>query len=248
MSDNKTNNHLVDIHTHITPNVDDGASSPEMSLEMLRSEAEQGGNAIILTPHSSAFSSSRRSARTNENMRKVQKAAAEAGIPVRIYQGCEIYTYREVMELLLRELAYKVLPSMNGTRYILAEFDTDRGDLEDAEYCLLRYLQAGWIPIIAHAERYCRTFASVENIKILKEMGCLVQLNYYDLAEEHNDEIRACAQALLQAELADMMGSDAHRMNHRRPKLTKGAEYIREHCRPEYAEDVLWRNAERLLL
>ena len=56
------------------------------------------------------------------------------------------------------------------------------------------------------------------------------------------------AQALLQAELADMMGSDAHRMNHRRPKLTKGADYIREHCRPEYAEDVLWRNAEKLLL
>ena len=245
---NKTKNHLVDTHTHITPNVDDGASSPEMSLEMLRSEAEQGGNVIFLTPHSSAFASSRLAARANENMRKVQKAAAEAGIPVRIYQGCEIYTYREIMELLLRDLEYKVLPSMNGTRYVLAEFDTDTGDLEDAKYCLQRYLKAGWIPIIAHAERYCRTFATAENIKILKEMGCLVQLNYYDLAEEPDDEVRACAQALLRAELADMMGSDAHRMNHRRPKLTKGADYIREHCRPEYAEDVLWRNAEKLLL
>jgi len=45
-----------------------------------------------------------------------------------------------------------------------------------------------------------------------------------------------------------MMGSDAHRMNHRRPKLTTGADYIREHCSPEYAENVLWRNAERMLL
>lgn len=248
MIDIKTKNHLVDTHTHITPNVDDGASSPDMSLEMLRSEAEQGGNVIFLTPHSSAFASSRLATRANENMRKVQKAAAEAGIPVRIYQGCEIYTYREIMELLLRDLEYKVLPSMNGTRYVLAEFDTDTGDLEYAKYCLQRYLKAGWIPIIAHAERYCRTFATAENIKILKEMGCLVQLNYYDLAEEPDDEVRACAQALLRAELADMMGSDAHRMNHRRPKLTKGADYIREHCRPEYAEDVLWRNAEKLLL
>ena len=47
MSDIKTENRLVDTHTHITPNVDDGANSPEMSLEMLRSEAEQGGSAVI---------------------------------------------------------------------------------------------------------------------------------------------------------------------------------------------------------
>ncbi len=43
MNDIKTNNRLIDTHTHITPNVDDGASSLEMSLEMLRSEAEQAG-------------------------------------------------------------------------------------------------------------------------------------------------------------------------------------------------------------
>ena len=246
--DKRVKYHLVDTHTHITPNVDDGASSPEMSLEMLRIEAEQGADAVILTPHSGAFASNWSAARTYENMRKVQEAAAKAGIPVRLYQGCEIYTYRKIMELLLRELEDGNLPSINGTQYILAEFDTDRGDLEDAKYCLHRYLKAGWIPIIAHAERYGHTFATVDNIKTLKEMGCLVQLNYYDLAEEPNDEIRTCAQALLHAELADMMGSDAHRMNHRRPKLTTGADYIREHCRPEYAEAVLWRNAEKLLL
>ena len=68
--DKRVKYHLIDTHTHITPNVDDGANSPEMSLEMLRSEAEQGGSAVILTPHSSAFASSRLSARTNENMRK----------------------------------------------------------------------------------------------------------------------------------------------------------------------------------
>ena len=109
------------------------------------------------------------------------------------------------------------------------------------------YLEEGWIPIIAHAERYCRTFATEENISILKEMGCLVQINYYDLAEEHDDEIRRCAQALVEAELADMTGSDCHRMNHRSPALEEGIRYIREHCRADYAEDLLWRNAQRLL-
>ena len=42
-------------------------------------------------------------------------------------------------------------------------------------------MEAGGIPIIAHAERYFRTFTTVENIWKLKEAGCLVQINCYDL-------------------------------------------------------------------
>ena len=136
---------------------------------------------------------------------------------------------------------------MNGTRYVMAEFDVYEVDIDDARYCLNSYLEKGWIPIIAHAERYCWTFASVENIRILKDMGCLVQVNYYDLIEEPNHDIRTCAQELLKAELVDMMGSDAHRTNHRPPKLVRGARYIRQNCRAEYAEDVLWRNVEKYL-
>ena len=180
-------------------------------------------------------------------MRRVQERAAAEGIPLQIYQGCEIYTYRDKMGRILQDLQGGRIPSMNGTRYVMAEFDIHEGNLEDARYCLNSYLEEGWIPIIAHAERYCWTFATVENIRILKDMGCLVQVNYYDLDEEPNFDIRTCAQNLLKAELVDMMGSDAHRSNHRPPKLVRGVRYIRENCRAEYAEDILWRNAERLL-
>ena len=234
-SDGRTTEYLIDTHTHIAPGVDDGAGSMEMSLAMLRSEAEQGAKVVFLTPHSSAFGGSR-TAYTLERMRKVQEAAVKEGLPIRICRGCEIYTERRQMEEILQDLKDGILPSMNGTRYVLAEFSTYRGNMDEAKYCLRR------------AERYCRTFATAENVKILKEMGCFVQLNFYDLAREPDDGIRSCAQALLQAELADMMGSDAHRMDHRRPELTSGADYIREHCRAEYAADVLWRNAAKLLL
>ena len=245
--EDRTTEYLIDTHTHIAPGVDDGAGSMEMSLAMLRSEAEQGAIVVFLTPHSSAFGGSR-TTYTLERMRKVQEAAAKEGLPIRICRGCEIYTERRQMEEILQDLKEGILPSMNGTRYVLAEFSTYWGNMDEAKYCLRRYLEEGWIPIIAHAERYCRTLATAENVKILKEMGCFVQLNFYDLAREPDDGIRSCAQALLQAELADMMGSDAHRMDHRRPELTSGADYIREHCRAEYAADVLWRNAAKLLL
>ena len=237
---------MIDIHTHITPNVDDGSSSIEMSLEMLRSEVAQGVTKVFLTPHSFAFET-KRPEDVYAKMRKVQERAAADGIPLQIYQGCEIYTYRDKMGRILQDLKGGRIPSMNGTRYVMAEFDVYEVDIDDARYCLNSYLEKGWIPIIAHAERYCWTFASVENIRILKDMGCLVQVNYYDLIEEPNHDIRTCAQELLKAELVDMMGSDAHRTNHRPPKLVRGARYIRQNCRAEYAEDVLWRNVEKYL-
>lgn len=243
----RSTEYLIDTHTHIAPNVDDGSSNMEMSLAMLRSEAEQGAKVVFLTPHSSAFGGTW-TAYTLERMQEVQEEAVKEGLPVQICRGCEIYTNRQQIEEILRELKDGILPSMNGTRYILAEFSVHRGNMDDAKHCLRRYLEEGWIPIIAHAERYCRTFATIENVKILKDMGCLVQLNFYDLARDKDDAIRSCAQALLQAELADMMGSDAHRMDHRKPELTSGADYICKHCRAEYAEDVLWRNAAKLLL
>ena len=237
---------LIDIHTHITPYVDDGSSSIEMSLDMLRSEVTQGVNKVFLTPHSFAFET-KRPEDVFAKMRKVKESAAAEGIHLQIYQGCEIYTYRNKMEQILQDLQSGKTPSMNGTRYVMAEFHVHEGDIEDAKYCLGRYLEEGWIPIIAHAERYCRTFTTVENIRMLKEMGCLVQANYYDLEEEHDDDIRRCAQNLVEAELVDMMGSDAHRIGHRPPKLARGERYIRKNCRAEYAEDILWRNAEKFL-
>ena len=237
---------LIDIHTHITPYVDDGSSSIEMSLDMLRSEVTQGVNKVFLTPHSFAFET-KRPEDVFAKMRKVKESAAAEGIHLQIYQGCEIYTYRNKMEQILQDLQSGKTPSMNGTRYVMAEFHVHEGDIEDAKYCLGRYLEEGWIPIIAHAERYCRTFTTVENIRMLKEMGCLVQANYYDLEEEHDDDIRRCAQNLVEAELVDMMGSDAHRIGHRPPKLARGERYIRKNCRAEYAEDMLWRNAEKFL-
>ena len=74
-SDGRTTEYLIDTHTHIAPGVDDGAGSMEMSLAMLRSEAEQGAKVVFLTPHSSAFGGNR-TAYTLERMRKVQEAAA----------------------------------------------------------------------------------------------------------------------------------------------------------------------------
>ena len=80
---------MIDIHTHITPNVDDGSSGIEMSLEMLRSEAAQGCSKVYLTPHSFAFETKRFEG-VYAKMKRVQEISAAEGIPLQIYQGSGI--------------------------------------------------------------------------------------------------------------------------------------------------------------
>lgn len=237
---------IIDIHTHTTPSVDDGSKSMEMSLQMLCSIADQGCDRILATPHNTAFIAGRHE-RTYRQIRRLQNAAAYANIPVRIYPGCEIYNHPAVMDEILANLRAQIYPSMNGSKYILSEFDIDYGDFDDALYCLTQYLNNGWIPIIAHAERYLNTFTNVPNIKRLKELGCLIQINLYSLEEESDPEIKRCAREFLEEELVDFVGSDAHRMDHRRPALVAGVKYIQNHCREKYAERILWKNAEEIL-
>ena len=237
---------IIDIHTHTTPEVDDGSKSMEMSMQMLRSIVDQGCNRIIATPHSEAFDGGDYE-RTYRQIRRLQHNAAYNDIPVRIYVGCEIYNHPAVMDRILANLRAHIYPSMNGSKYILSEFDTKYGNFDDALYCLTQYLNNGWIPIIAHAERYCNTFADVPNIKSFTELGCLVQINLYSLEEESDLRIKRCARDLLEEELVDFVGSDAHRMDHRKPAIKVGYDYIRSLCRDKYADRILWKNAEELL-
>ena len=240
-------NDMIDVHTHIIPGVDDGSDDIEMSLQMLRSIVRQGCGRVFATPHS-GYAFYRYHTRALDSFRRLQEAVKKAEIPVEIYLGCEIYTTRDKIKDNLLRLRCNQFPSMNGTRYVMAEFSTSRGSYEDARFCLTSYLEEGWIPIIAHAERYHKTFTSVSNIKELKELGCLVQVNLFDLDEEPDRRIRQCARDLLSKELVDLVGSDGHKTWHRPPALTGGREYIEKNCRKEYAEKVLAKNAESLLL
>ena len=235
---------MIDIHTHITPNVDDSSSSIEMSLEMLRSEAAQGGSKVFLTPHSFAFET-KRPEDVYAKMRKVQERAAAEGIPLQIYQGCEIYTYRNKMEQILQDLQSGKIPSMNGTRYVMAEFDVHEGDVEDAKYCLNRYLEDGWIPIIAHAERYQNV--DIETARRLHEEGIPIQVNVYSVKKESYARIRDQVRGLLANRLVDFVGSDAHGVKRRPPLYTSGVEYMYRTYDRSYIDSILQGNPQSLL-
>ena len=142
---------MIDIHIHVIPEVDDGADHIEEAMEMIDIAARQGVDAFIATPHSSAFDFEPNNVRRQYNL--LRGSAARRKKPVQICMGAEILCFESDMDEILHLLRNGAYPTMNGTRYVLAEFFSN-ASRNAIIYCLHRFLEAGYCPIMAHAERY----------------------------------------------------------------------------------------------
>lgn len=232
---------MIDIHMHIIPGVDDGASDLQMAETMLRSAIEQGITSIIATSHNKAFY--RNADYVRQNYGLLQTMIRDKALPIKVYLGCEVYCEAEEMEEILACLDTGKIPSMNDTRYVLAEFW--RPTQEEFEYCISKLLQNNWIPIIAHVERY--PALGLNCIRRMKTEGCLVQINAYSVLEEKDVCIKMKARELLENKLVDFMGSDAHRIGPRPPRVERAIEYLYKHYEADYVNDILENNAKTLL-
>ncbi len=237
---------MYDIHMHLIPGVDDGCADAAMAAEMLRTAEEQGIRAIIATPHGSAFLWDRD--RTLEQWDALRRLARELGSPIPLALGCEVL-FTDCGAGMARNidlLRAGVFPTLNGTDCVLTEFPPP-AEQPLVETVCRGLLEAGYTPVVAHAERCPGAFGDTDWAEDLRREGALIQINAYSLAREHDPRILGTARALLARRLADFLGSDAHRTTHRPPKVQSGIRYIRETCDPAYAEVVLHGNAEERL-
>lgn len=234
---------MNDIHMHLIPGVDDGSWNQEMSMMMVYMAYKQGIRKIIATPHSFAFEDDRDLVKKNYlSLRdEIQKFYPE----MNIYLGCEICCGKYNMKQILNFLKKGVYPSLNGTKYVLTEFHP-LIEIEEVVFCALQLLENGWIPVIAHVERYKNL--SLENIERLKGLGCMLQINAYSVDDEEDWNIKKKARDLVGKRLVDFLGTDAHRTIHRPPSAEQGLKYLYYHFDREYIDDIAYRNAEKYLL
>ena len=142
---------MIDIHSHVLPGVDDGAQTMEDSLELLAQAADSGVHTLVATPHCNIPDEFENFAgpELDELFLRLDKARQEAGIPLRLCRGMEVFATYELPALLRDGRVW----TLNGTRYFLMEFAFQ----EDPDYCreiLRRCRELDYLPIIAHPERY----------------------------------------------------------------------------------------------
>lgn len=233
---------FTDLHCHILPAVDDGAKNMEKTKAMLKMAYEEGIRQMIATPH---FYASRKSATVEEVqtiLRFVQQKTISWGMNIKLYAGNEIYYRSEVPEL----LEEGKIGTLAGSRYVLVEFDpmTEYSYLRDGISKLDSY---GYIPILAHAERYECLFDKKERLERVKEHGGVIQVNASSFQKGMFDTVGKRAKYMLKKELVDVIGTDAHGTGKRSPQMRETAKYIYKKAGKKKAEEILFRHPKAIL-
>lgn len=236
---------VTDIHMHLIPGVDDGAEDLEMALVMILRAHSQGITKIFATPHSSAFHRSPEGVR--QRFQQLAQAAAVVCPEMRLYPGCEVYCETGILDQVLESLNSGRYPTMNGTSYVLMEFSQwvypDR-----TLPCVEALVKAGYVPIIAHMERYQYLRDSMELVDRFRGLGARIQVNAYSLFDETDDSIKGWARRLVLERKVDFLGTDAHRTYHRPPSAAYGLNWLYENTDPEYADAIARKNAQLFLM
>lgn len=200
---------MTDIHCHLIYDVDDGSRSLQESIELLQELNNVGFNQVIITPH---FISGTEYNSDNElklsRLHKIKEELQKHNININVYLGNEIFINKHIPKLL--EKGY--IASLAGTKYLLIElpFHNKILGLEDLLYELTCQ---GYIPIIAHPERYTYFQEDYRLVDTFKEEGILFQCNYASILGYYGKSAEKLVKYLFKNHYVDYLGTDLHRID-----------------------------------
>ncbi|MCS6883402.1 MAG: CpsB/CapC family capsule biosynthesis tyrosine phosphatase [Oscillochloridaceae bacterium] len=200
---------MIDLHTHILHDFDDGARTLEAALEMAREAAAMGVTIMAATPHGRSSANADHSRYTvnllAERLAELRAALAEQEITLELVPGTEIYGEAGVVE---RLKTGDLLP-YGKSRAVLVEFPlTSPADV--VEQIIFALQVAGYRVVYAHPERMRYVQQDPNRLAPLIERGVLMQLTADALLGVQGPAMRHLAETLVTHRLVQIIGSDAH--------------------------------------
>ena len=200
---------FVDIHSHLLPGIDDGATDMDTSIALLLKMASYGIKNFITTPHvlGSVYPNS-------SEVIKQKLAAVKKELEKREIKGISIQAAAEYMldgefSALLDQKDILVLKD----NYILVEMSYFSAPINLYEL-LFKIQLKGYKPVLAHPERYNFYHTDFKSYYKLKQAGCLFQLNLLSLTDQYGKGVQKTSEKLLKENLYDFVGTDTHHQNH----------------------------------
>ena len=233
---------ITDMHCHVLPGVDDGPKTVADSIAVLREAKRQHVEAMIVTPHFHPGRYKVYASQIGDVLGSLREEAARKGLSVTLIPGQECYYYSE----LVRELNAGHVLTMAGSRYVLTEFDPE------VIYSVLRnavrdLVSNGYIPIIAHFERYRCLLGENERLDQLRYDGAKLQLNFDRLLAKDGFFRRNPWRRLLLDGYVDYLGSDTHGMEFRPPHIDQALTWLLQADAAEASERILYSGIDALL-
>jgi protein-tyrosine phosphatase len=227
---------MIDIHSHILPEIDDGARSLAEAIEMAKVAAADGIQQMVCTPHMfNGLSHNPHPEEVTSRVAAFQSAISSTGLQV--LPGNEVHITHEIAE---QAVAHRVT-RLNNKNFMLVEFPSMTVPV-GVEELFDALLSAGIKPILVHPERNLRLQSRPAMVGKFVERGVYVQVTAMSVTGEFGAVARHCAEELLRHNCVHFLASDAHRPERRPPILSRGRDAAAAVIGEEAALKLVWDN------
>lgn len=200
---------MIDIHSHVIPSIDDGCDNMDEALEIIKSGLDCGITKIFATPHFIQGEFDNYKSDIFLQVNEINNLLRSSNLNISVVCGSEIMICPDIVDL----LKSGKLCSLNNSRYVLIEFPMDFR-VPNVSKIITDILVAGFVPIIAHPERYLYIQRNIEEAIKYVESGALLQLNINSIIGDYGEDVKLTAIKLLKHNLIHLWGSDTHSFRH----------------------------------
>lgn len=228
---------MIDLHAHLIPGIDDGATDADESVALLKMAQQQGVSRIVCTPHWQPGRFDNDRVRIMSGLGYLQSASQQAGLSVELRAACEVRVCAELLPALEKqELLF--LGALDSERVILLEFP--HSHIPPGSDRLMKWLRKqSIIPMIAHPERNRELQKQPQLIRPLQQAGCMFQLTAAALLGDMGEAAQALSEKWLQEDLFDIVASDTHSVKRRPPRMQEAFERISQLRSQQAAEQLM---------
>lgn len=233
---------MIDMHSHILPNIDDGARDIEETFHLIQEAQKVGFEAIVSTSHYMEGYYETDTPEREVWVKAIYDKLQEKNINIKLFLGNEIYLSENMITLLEEGKA----STINDTSYVLFEMplNVEPLNLYDILYEMMQYKI---VPILAHPERYTFVQQEPELIYDLVQKGVLMQANYASILGYYGQKAQWMVTKLLENNMIHFLGSDVHRQNTIYPKIPQILEELQELIGEKKLEELTTINPKLVL-
>lgn len=234
---------MIDIHSHVLFDIDDGAQDLDTSIDMCRDAYKNGCNTLVLTPHFIDYKNIQDfTEERNRKIKVLESALRREEIPLKLLAGAELFLNDRVFSAdSLDEL------TINNSRYLLCEMPLGPFKTDHVLLWFDELLDRGYTPILAHPERYYALHNDYELIDEILDRPMFLQVNLDSLRGSNGRAPQEMAIDMICREFATLIASDAHDPIFRHTRLTEKLEDVPEEITDEMIEACLKTNPLKII-
>lgn len=235
---------LIDLHSHILAQVDDGSQSIDESITLAKMYVDAGFTHVAATPHCFPGTSQVPEVQfISDKIVALNMALEEKGIPLTVLQGMEIGIDPELMTLIQQ---HRIL-SLGGSTALLIETPFQRLP-RGWEQFMMKLKEAGYTVLMGHPERSAQLMKNPAICRQFVDLGLYIQITWDSFLGNNGPGVKRLTDYMIANGYVHVMATDTHRINARNPgNVKEGIENMVKQIGSENTTLLCFENPQSIL-